>query len=251
VIFRAHHEYSLPALLVGCHPVAEVSLAIRQVEVEPLGIDPCASPLLESRADYTYTDEGNLSTVALNDAILATCSNYTASGRPQNVRYGNGVATTYGYDTVNHLTSLATARGDTILQNLGYDWYSRANTAGLNLGSITDNRPSKVAADGSITDETQTYTHDPLYRLTEATGAWGATTPNTYVQKRYEYDSIGNPTTFGGVTDRTLTVRHPARTRSPRRSSGTAAGSTRAGRPRHSPGTPCPANEALSRTRPR
>jgi RHS repeat-associated protein len=158
-----------------------------------------------SHADYTYTNEGNLSTVALNDAILGTWSNYTASGRPQNVRHGNGVATTYGYDTVNHLTSLATSRGDTILQNLSYDWYGRPNTGGLNLGSITDNRPSKIAADGSITDETQTYAYDPLYRLTEATGAWGATTPNTYVQKRYEYDSIGNPTAFGGVTDRTLT----------------------------------------------
>ena len=158
-----------------------------------------------SHADYAYTNEGNLASVALNDTDLATWSNYTASGRPQNVRYGNGVSTTYGYDTVNHLASLATVRGDTILQNLSYDWYSRPNTAGLNLGSITDNRPGKVAADGSITDETQTYTYDPLYRLTEATGAWGATTPNTYVQKKYEYDSIGNPTTFGGVTDRTLT----------------------------------------------
>jgi RHS repeat-associated protein len=123
---------------------------------------------------------------------------------PGSIAYGNGVETTFRYDAVSHLTSLVTRNGATALQDLSYDWYSRSNTGGINLGSITDNRSNKVATDGAITDETQIFTYDPLYRLTRALGAWGMRTPNTYIEKVFEYDSIGRPKKFGGVIDRTL-----------------------------------------------
>lgn len=151
-----------------------------------------------SYVDYSYTDAGNLSSVSLNGASLASYSDYTAGGKPGKVTYGNGISTTYAYDNVNHITRLSTV-GTTAgtIQDLTYDWYTRPNTGGLNIGSITDNRPSKVGADGVNTDETQAYTYDALYRLKQADGVWGT--------KAYAYDAIGNPTGFAGLVSRTLT----------------------------------------------
>ncbi len=155
------------------------------------------------RADYTYTDGGGLSTLKLDGADtgirdIATWTDYDASGKPWTVNYGNGVGTTYQYDAMGHLTHLSTMRGAAVLQDLTYDWYGRPNTGGLNVGSITDNRVNvnKLCSDGSNTDETQAYTYDSLYRLTQADGVWGS--------KPYAYSSIGNPITFGGLTTRTL-----------------------------------------------
>jgi YD repeat-containing protein len=148
-----------------------------------------------SYADHAYTNGGTLAAVSLDGATLATWSGYNPKGKPGAVAYGNGVGTAYQYDVVNHLTSLETSKGSVRLQDLTYDWYSLPNTGGLNLGSITDNRANKVV-DGSDTDETQTFTYDSLYRLTQAVGAFGT--------KSYGYDAIGKVTAFGGVTDRAL-----------------------------------------------
>ena len=129
----------------------------------------------------------------LDGANFATWSSYDPSGRPQTLTYGNGVATSYGYDTMGHLTTLATRRGSNpALQDLTYDWYGRPNSGGLNIGSITDNRAAKTCADGSNADETQVYSYDALYRLSQADGIWGT--------KAFVYSAIGNPTTFGGRT---------------------------------------------------
>ncbi len=99
---------------------------------------------------------------------------------------------------MNHLTHLSTVGSAAgTIHDLTYDWYTRPNTGGLNIGSITDNRSVKVGPDGVNTDETQTYTYDPLYRLTHAIGVWGT--------KAYAYDAMGNPTGFAGLVNRTLT----------------------------------------------
>jgi RHS repeat-associated protein len=159
-----------------------------------------------SYADYAYTDGGEHSEVKLGGPnvpggtiVVASWpqSQFNAAGKPGHVSYGNGVATDYSYDGMNHLTSLVTAKGGAELQRLTYDWYSRPNTAGLNLGSISDGRANKIAADGSNTDETQSFTHDSLYRLTQDVGVFGT--------KGFDYDSIGNVKSLGGVADRTLT----------------------------------------------
>ncbi len=151
-----------------------------------------------SYADYSYTDGGNVAALWLDGATtpMAAWGNYDASGKPWSVSYGNGVETTYQYDSMGHLTQLSTKKGTTDLQSLTYDWYGRPNTGGLNIGSITDNRVNQSCSDGSNTDETQTYSYDSLYRLTQADGVWGS--------KPYGYSSIGNPYTFGGLTTRTL-----------------------------------------------
>lgn len=146
-------------------------------------------------ADYSYTFGGNLASVALNGVALATWSDYSPTGKPGSVKYGNGVQTAYQFDVMDHVTSLRTTSQTAILQDLGYDWYSASNTNGMNIGSISDNRVNKIV-NGNNTDESQSYTYDPLYRLATAVGVWGT--------KTFDYDSIGNPRSFGGVTNRTL-----------------------------------------------
>lgn len=148
-----------------------------------------------SVAAYSYTAGGSLSQVMLNGGVVAFWGNFDAGGKPGSVAYGNGVSTTYAYDVMGHVTSLETMRGVDEIQRLTYDWYSRPNTGGFNLGSITDNRINKQV-DGVNTDETQSYTYDSLSRVTQAVGVWGT--------KTYSYDALGNLTTFGGAVNRTL-----------------------------------------------
>ncbi|MFN0062272.1 MAG: FG-GAP-like repeat-containing protein [Myxococcaceae bacterium] len=148
-----------------------------------------------SAVTRAYTDGGNLASVALNGTTFATWSAYSPLGIPGAVAYGNGVQTAYGMDEVGHVTSLRTTRSGSTIQDLAYDWYSRVNTGGFNLGAITDRRANKVVA-GVNTDETQVYSYDALSRLTQAAGAWGT--------KSYAYDAAGNPTMFGGLVARTL-----------------------------------------------
>ncbi len=144
-----------------------------------------------SRAEYGYSNGGNLSTLTLDGAAIANWgTSYDAAGRPRAVTYGNRVASAYGYDAMGHLLTLSTTRDSTVLQDLTYDWYTRPDTRGLNIGSVTDNRANKACFDGSNTDETQVYSYDALYRLTRADGVWGS--------KSYAYSATGNPTTFGG-----------------------------------------------------
>jgi RHS repeat-associated protein len=165
-----------------------------------------------SYADYTFTNGGNLSKLSLNGATIGdwdahipydSKGNYDASGRATIVTYGNLVGTNYTYDSMGHMTRLSTSKGSAMLQDLTYDWYSLPNTGGLNVGAITDNRTNKISVGvgctqtpGCNTDETQSYTYDQLGRLTAASGVWGT--------KPYVYNSVGNPTTFGGVITRTL-----------------------------------------------
>ncbi len=158
-----------------------------------------------SSASYTYTNGGEHASVTLSVsgsiAAGATWTGFNAAGKPGAVSFNNGIATSYGYDVMNHLTSLTAGTGtpelhSTQLQNLTYDWYSAPNTGGLNIGSISDHRWNTIAPDGSNTSETQSFTYDAQYRLTQATGVWGT--------KTYAYDPMGSPTTFGGIVDRTI-----------------------------------------------
>jgi RHS repeat-associated protein len=106
------------------------------------------------------------------------------------------VATDYAYDTMDRVTSLVTMKGATTLQNLTYGF----DAAGLDVAFISDKRANKLSADGSNTDETQTYTYDPLRRLVGATGVWGS--------KTYKYGATGNVEVFGGLVARTLNYRN-------------------------------------------
>src|SRR5262249_3933883 len=96
-----------------------------------------------STVDYTFTDGGNLSAVALSGMNEATWFNYDAFGAPGNVYYGNGVSTTYTHDQMQHLTRVTTTQAGAPIQDLIFDWYysiyPNVQTNGLALGNVLDN----------------------------------------------------------------------------------------------------------------
>jgi RHS repeat-associated protein len=149
-----------------------------------------------SNVDYTYTAAGNLQMVTLDATFIASWTTFDAQGRPGDALYGNTVATHYTYDQMGHLTSVVAKKDAYELQKLNYYWYSGTNSGGVNLGWIEDARANKVIGNVN-TDETQHYAYDELNRLRTASGVWG-------VPKAYDYDAIGNPYNFGGITQRTL-----------------------------------------------
>jgi len=109
--------------------------------------------------DYHYTND-RVDLVKNGAAILATSIQYKPFGGMSAITYGNGLASSIGYDTQYRLSSLATST----FQNLtyGYDYN----------GNITSIAPSK------------TYGYDTLDRLGTATGPWGSL--------EWEYDGVGN-----------------------------------------------------------
>ncbi|OGH08154.1 MAG: hypothetical protein A2W22_06230 [Candidatus Levybacteria bacterium RBG_16_35_11] len=150
------------------------------------------------RTEYAYDLNGNLSSITypggrkiaytynqLNKVIsvtetylgttrtLASNITYLPFGDIASMTYDNGMITNRGYDSRMRLASLLTQNSQ--LQTLNSLTYTRDNTG--NIAAITDTlNPSK----------TKTHTYDNLYRLTLATGQWGAIT--------YAYDSVGNRT---------------------------------------------------------
>lgn len=138
-----------------------------------------------SHADYTYRAGGLLGAVSLNGTPVATWNSYMADGRPETVSFAGGAfASTFGYDSGGHISSVSTTAGGTTLRQLAYDWYGNSAN-GLVLNSVTDGRANKVV-NGVNTDESRSYLYDNLYRLTQAVGIWGT------------------PQSFGGATDRTM-----------------------------------------------
>ena len=117
--------------------------------------------------------------------------------------YGNGVATRCEYDTQRRWLSsmqVQTPSGRKFIDNqYTYDAVS-------NLLRLENKAPS--AADKPGGPATQTYTYDPLYRLTSAEGTWqGATTTSAY-SLNMAYDQLNNilskqqTRTYNGTEDK-------------------------------------------------
>ncbi|RIK30999.1 MAG: hypothetical protein DCC55_36935, partial [Chloroflexi bacterium] len=124
-----------------------------------------------SAVSYEYDGRGLLKRISGFVDDIA----YTASGQRMSITYANGVQTKYTYDARQRIEQLQTSRGQTVLQDLTY---------GLddvdNIVSITDGRNSKRTEN----DQSQTFSYDSLYRLTQSSGAYG--------QIDFAYDAIGN-----------------------------------------------------------
>ncbi|QCR35056.1 RHS repeat-associated core domain-containing protein [Nissabacter sp. SGAir0207] len=135
---------------------------------------------------------------------------------------GNGVTTTYSYDTkTQRLSTISAARhGDgEVVQAQEYSWDPVGN-----LTAIADGNISTAWYRNQMTNGTRLYTYDALYQLITATGrensshgAQGSGLPpmmgldnNQYVNysRRYTYDSGGNliALTHNGVTNTTLNM---------------------------------------------
>jgi RHS repeat-associated protein len=128
---------------------------------------------------YTYTN-GRLS--AVTDAITGTTQSfgYDQAGELSTVDYGAGRVRTYGYDSLDRITSdtLKNAAGQTVASvTYGYD--------------VADRMTSKTTT-GTAGASANTYTYDYADRLTSWTS--GSTTTT------YTWDDSGNRTGAGDTT---------------------------------------------------
>lgn len=135
---------------------------------------------------------------------------YNEKGQRLAIRYGNGVATTYGYDPLTfrlrHATT--TRRGAEVLQELRYTH----DPVGNIVGQRDDAQQTTYFA-GAVVSPWASYAYDSLYRLMRARGRehigqnaaaseWDAERASQFLpgdaqamqpyEERYEYDVAGN-----------------------------------------------------------
>jgi len=142
--------------------------------------------------------------------ILLSSITWNAAGQVLKESAGNGVVTTYGYDTRTQWVSTITAQrtDNTKLQALsyGYDYIG-------NVTSISDGTVAAGFYRNQATSGTRQFTYDALYQLLNATGRENATNTvmpygrlpsvlsldsNQYVaySRNYIYDDSGNLSTL-------------------------------------------------------
>ncbi len=117
---------------------------------------------------------------------------YLPSGQMAQIDYGNGVRTSYAYDSRLRLNSLITAPAAAPASPLiafGYTF-----DAVSNIKLIEDQRPGSVVPEGDKRRNTQIFSYDDLYRLTQARYSFelpGQAKRNDG-EINYRYDRIGN-----------------------------------------------------------
>ena len=167
------------------------------------------------QSSYAYYDDGRLQT-ATDGAGHVIGYHYNADGNPRTITYPNGHditigyndgqqitaitdwnnhQTTFGYDPDGHLTSQGDPTGDTAATS--YNLASQltaitdTNTVGTTLAAFAytpggNGETSTAATTGTaLTPATDTYTYDPLGRLTADNDT------------SYTYDHAGDPWTLG------------------------------------------------------
>jgi RHS repeat-associated protein len=144
---------------------------------------------------YGYNSRGLVNQITGGaSGFIISSIRYQPSAQLQEIGYGNGVLTTYGYDPRLRLNSLITtprtnAASPLIAFSYDFDGVS-------NIRDITDNRPASVASAGNPRRNTQTFSYDDLYRITSAQYSF-AVPPGTSNDGLidYRYDRIGNMVT--------------------------------------------------------
>ena len=109
---------------------------------------------------------------SVNGAVTYATLSYSTSApaKVSNVLYGNGMNAQYAYDpNMFRLTSLKTLASGATTQSLSYGYDNVGN-----ISQITD----------STGPMTQTFSYDPLDRLSQAAGPYGT--------NNYAYDPVGN-----------------------------------------------------------
>lgn len=176
--------------------------------------DPNHGQLVSYRTGFTYDTLDRIQTLTYpdNDAVsyqyndrnlvaritggptgtILTHLGYRPTGQQAEILYGNGVLTTYDYDSRLRLKNLNTAPKDkpgSPFIAFVYDFDPVSN-----IRSIVDNRPGLVAPAGNKRRNTQLFQYDDLYRLTRVQYSFalpGASTSNDG-EISYRYDRIGN-----------------------------------------------------------
>jgi len=166
---------------------------------------------------HEYSESGLLERLTANlqgaDAATVFVADIDRNARGQRTRidYGNGVRTTYAYDSQTfRLARLLTRRGADVVQDLTYVY----DPAG-NITDLRDDAQQTIWFNNAVVEAHADYTYDALYRLIEASGrehigqlaapqsSWndagrvGLAHPHDgqamrRYSERYEYDAVGN-----------------------------------------------------------
>ncbi|BDW95727.1 hypothetical protein MACH10_14120 [Thalassospira tepidiphila] len=130
---------------------------------------------------YLYNNQGYVSAVQLREpeqnsfANVAVYTNYTSLGAYQNMRYANGVESTYSFDLYGRIKASQTNKKSLVLRKFQYDW-NKANK----LLRITDQRLNPSV------NLSQRFSYNSTGRMIEAEGPYGTTS--------YTYDVGSNIT---------------------------------------------------------
>ena len=133
-----------------------------------------------------YTSKGYLSQVKKGTKVLHQYDAMDAFGNVTEESFANGMETVRDYDPeTGRLTSIETGTSSTpkSIQDLLYAWNSNGT-----LDTRTDQLGTATTAD----DRVDTFSYDPLDRLTSAASNLPSATNRT---KSYDYDDFGNLTT--------------------------------------------------------
>lgn len=153
-----------------------------------------------------YESDGDLmriSGTANANAAEQTYANgfsYTPDGKIKQLRLGSGLWESARFNTRLQATELALGHsvGDGSLWKLGYEYGELESNGSVNTTKNTGNIARQTVSFSGITNPfVQSYTYDPLYRLTEAreTSGSGSSAPQTWKQT-FGYDLYGNRTAF-------------------------------------------------------
>ena len=140
-----------------------------------------------------FKSDGDLSKVVRNGKVYVSELNYSASGRVNSLKLGNGRWETSKFNSSQQLTELALGanQNDTNLFKLQYDYGELASNGTLqNSGNIT--KQTITLPNASFV---QTYKYDALDRLTEAKEINGNSTTVNWKQT-FGYDRFGNRVGF-------------------------------------------------------
>ena len=140
---------------------------------------------------YSYNERGLLERIpgGPGGSILSNLV-YAPSGQQQQVSFGNGVRTTYGYDPRLRLHSLLTYHISRVTDPLIE--FSYAFDAISNLKTIADQRPTSSLATTDPRRNTQVFAYDDLYRLTRVQYNLPNPSSSNGGEIDYRYDRIGN-----------------------------------------------------------
>lgn len=127
------------------------------------------------------------------DNTIISRITYQPSGQQTEIRYGNGVRTSYAYDPRLRLKELLTVSPPALqskeLIHFAYDFDGVSN-----IDAIRDLRPAASVPEGDPRRNTQIFQYDDLYRLTRVQYSFHL--PGNAVRNdgviNYRYDRIGN-----------------------------------------------------------
>ncbi len=140
---------------------------------------------------YQYNDRGLLARIpgGPNGSILSNVV-YAPSAQQQQIDYGNGLRTAYGYDNRRRLVSLLTfqvAQPTNQLINFAYTFDGVSN-----IKSIQDQRPTSAVPANDLRRNTQNFNYDDLYRLIQVQYNVPNPSSSNGGEIDYRYDRIGN-----------------------------------------------------------